>query len=83
MNTITAEQMRFHLATGQAIPLLPDGIPGPVHHAGRWWLIPEDAHDYQPADDARAAQLDEFARRLAAGTQALQTRTRADHQEER
>ncbi|MEV4649056.1 hypothetical protein [Saccharopolyspora sp. NPDC049357] len=80
MTTITAEQMREHLADGQATPLLPEGIPGPVHHAGRWWLIPEDAHDYQPADADRAARLDEFAQRLAAGAKALQTRT---DQEER
>lgn len=80
MSTITAEQMREHLASGQATPLLPEGIPGPVHHSGHWWLIPDGAHDYEPADAARAAQLDEFAQRLAAGAQALQTRT---DQEER
>ncbi|PXY16596.1 hypothetical protein [Prauserella muralis] len=63
--TISAEAMRGHIAAGRALPLLPDGAPGPVQYAGRWWAIPADAHDYLPVTDASAAaHLDTAAQRL-------------------
>ncbi|WP_190824774.1 hypothetical protein [Saccharopolyspora pogona] len=69
---ISAEQMQTAIAHGTATPLLPEGVPGPIHHSGQWWCIPHGDADYQPVSGEQAAELDQFAERLAAGAQALQ-----------
>lgn len=59
------------LAAGDARPLLPKGIPGPMRLADGWWAVREGADHYQPVTGALAEQLDEHARRLAAAESAV------------
>lgn len=62
---ITTGEMREHVDAGTAVPLLPPGVPGPVHHQGQWWACPEGTHAYQLVNTEQAALLDELAHRLA------------------
>jgi hypothetical protein len=63
--TISAAEMARHIAAGRARPLLPEGVPGPVQHASRWWAIPTGGQDYQPVTNpATITQLDTDAQRF-------------------
>ena len=67
IQTITTEAMAARVQAGDALPLLPEGVPGPVQHAGQWWAVPTDAADYQlVTDPAQVAMLNRNARRYAA-----------------
>lgn len=71
--SITPPEMREAITAGTALPLLPDGVPGPVHHQGQWWCIPHGATEYEAVTDpALARQLDDHAAQLAAGARAVQ-----------
>jgi len=53
-----------HVRAGRAVPLLPEGAPGPVRHRDRWWAIRVGQTHYQPVTDPRViAQLDADAGR--------------------
>uniref|UniRef100_UPI003F497668 hypothetical protein n=1 Tax=Amycolatopsis sp. CA-151526 TaxID=3239921 RepID=UPI003F497668 len=70
---ISAVEMANHIAARDAAPLLPDGVPGPVHYADQWWAVPQDQQEYQPIQDAAAiARFDDLARRYAEGVEAVQ-----------
>jgi hypothetical protein len=61
---ITQPAMAEHIRAGDAAPLLHDGVPGPVHHRGRWWAVPADAEHYEPVPEATGQELTARARRL-------------------
>ncbi len=61
---ITTDDMTELITAGHAAPLLPDGVPGPVHYRGHWWAIGHGATHYTPTSTEQARQLDEHARRL-------------------
>lgn len=69
---LSAAQVQAMLASGDALPLLPEHSPVPVRIAGRWWLVPAAALDghtpsvYRPAEPDVAAMLDRLEGRLAA-----------------
>ena len=54
------------LASGEAVPLLPNDPWSPIRYSGRWWGVPDGSHDmlWRPVDDERGAQLDLMASRL-------------------
>jgi hypothetical protein len=63
---ITSTDMANLVQLGEAVPLLPEGVPGPVRYDGQWWAVPADATDYQPITDPdQTAMLDRNARRYA------------------
>lgn len=67
MPTISGEDMARLVARGAAVPLLPEGVPGPVQHAGQWWAIPTGQTEYRPVTDpGQIALLDRNAQRYAA-----------------
>lgn len=48
-----------------ALPLLPEGVPGPVQLAERWWAVPADQQDYRPViDPDQIALLNRSVQRL-------------------
>lgn len=64
---ITSREMTQRVEQGEALPLLPEGVPGPVRLGGRWWAIPLDGTDYCPvADPDQVALLDRSVVRYAA-----------------
>lgn len=72
---ITSEDMAERVRSGTALPLLPEGIPGPVQHAGQWWAIPTGASDYRRVTDPTVVdrlnyQVERYARARTAATQA-------------
>lgn len=76
--TITITDMARHIDRRDAAPLLPDGVPGPVHYASQWWAIPEDEQDYRPVQDPQVrASYDALARRYAAGVEAARAEQQA------
>ncbi|HEX5117832.1 MAG TPA: hypothetical protein VFW65_21830 [Pseudonocardiaceae bacterium] len=65
--TISSEDMAGLVAGREALPLLPEGAPGPVQHAGMWWAIPTGETDYRPVTDpAQIVLLDRNTQRYAA-----------------
>lgn len=74
--TLSATSMQQHLTAGRALPLLPDGIPGPVHYAGTWWAIPQDGVNYQQVTASEAEQFTALAQRLGTGARAVQQEQR-------
>jgi hypothetical protein len=66
-NAVTQEAMAGRIAAGHATPLLPDGVPGPVHLGGQWWAIAQGEERYERVTDAaQFALLDRQAQRLSA-----------------
>lgn len=70
MPTISSEDMGRLVARSEASPLLPEGVPGPVKHAGQWWAIPADIDkcqtEYRPVTNLdQIAMLDRNAQRYA------------------
>ena len=71
MTSISQPDMAEHIRLGQAHPMLPEGTPGPVFFARRWWIVraagPSRAggEDYVLADDHEAAQLTASSKHLA------------------
>jgi hypothetical protein len=63
---ITVPDMETLLAGGDALALLPEGVPGPVQLGGEWWAVPTGTDAYQPVADAAAVELlDRLAARYA------------------
>lgn len=66
IQTVTTGDMAERVQAGDALPLLPEGIPGPVQHAGQWWAVPDDQTDYRPVTDPeQLTMLDRNAQRYA------------------
>jgi hypothetical protein len=62
---ISTPTMHGHIKAGRALPLLPEGVPGPVQYAARWWAIPAGGQDYRPVTDpAVSGFLDTETQRL-------------------
>lgn len=71
MPTISSADMGRLVARGKASPLLPEGEPGPVQHAGQWWAIPAETNEHQAhyrpvTNPDQIAMLDRNAQRYAA-----------------
>lgn len=75
---LSTDDMAELIITGHAAPLLPDGVPGPVHYRGHWWAIPHGGIHYTPASTDQARQLDEHAYRLGLAAKRLQPATEED-----
>lgn len=76
--TITVPEMAHHIARNDAAPLLPEGVPGPVHYASQWWAVPETEQDYVPVTDKSVmATYDDLAKRHAAGVAAVRAERKA------
>lgn len=65
-STISSVDMAELVAWSEALPVLPEGVPGPVQHSGLWWAIPTTQADYRPVTDPdQIALLDRTAQRYA------------------
>lgn len=74
--TIPIPAMALHLAAGEAQPLLPDGVPGPMRLADQWWAVPAGGDRYWPVTDpAAVTAFDEGATRLTAHRAQILART--------
>jgi hypothetical protein len=63
---IAQQDMARRVAAGTALPLLPEGVPGPVQHAERWWAVQTAEQDYRPVvDPEQLALLNRSAATLA------------------
>jgi hypothetical protein len=71
--TIPIPDMAQHLAAGEARPLLPEGVPGPVRLANLWWAVPTGGDRYWPVTDSAAVTAfdDGWARLTAHRAQIL------------
>ena len=73
-NHINLAIMASYITARTAHPLLPEGVPGPVHYLQRWWVVPTGATQYEAVDDPavlamlarHASALTDSATRLAA-----------------
>jgi hypothetical protein len=73
---IPSKDMARRVQHGEALPLLPEGVPGPVQLAGRWWAVATGETNYRPVSDPdQIAMLDRSAQRYAAA-RAATTRAR-------
>lgn len=50
-DTIPLDQMRQHVHTGLARPLLPEGVPGPCRYRDAWWDAANGAQTYKMVTD--------------------------------
>ena len=65
-DSITVETMDEHVRHGRALPLLSDGVPGPVQYDDAWWAVPIQARDYRPVTDPTMLDgLNQHVERLA------------------
>jgi hypothetical protein len=63
--TMSLTTMTEHIQQGTALPLFPEGAPGPVQYDGQWWAIATGETDYRPVTDPdTVAQLDGNVTRL-------------------
>lgn len=67
LQTIAVTTMAERVQAGNALPLLPEGVPGPVQYASQWWAVLADETVYrQITDPDQIRMLDRNARRYAA-----------------
>jgi hypothetical protein len=63
--TMSITTMSEHIQQGTALPLFPEGAPGPVQYDGQWWAIATGETEYRPVRDPdTATQLDRNTKRL-------------------
>jgi hypothetical protein len=75
-HTIPISDMAQHLAAGDAEPLLPEGVPGPVRLADQWWAVPTGHDQYWPVTDPAAViAFDQGSARLTAHRAQILART--------
>lgn len=62
--TLAADVVRELVAEGAATPLLAETVVGPTWYADRWWYVPVDGTDYQPAGPDVSAEFDRLKLRV-------------------
>jgi len=83
-NHISIAEMARYITDRTARPLLPEGVPGPVHYHQRWWAVSTEATEYKPVTDpATIAMLTRHASVLAGSATRLAAAAATDAVRER